>query len=63
MKKKLFFGFAVLCATQLMFTVCADNPRLIIRADDMGSSHASNEACLKSVQEGVVTSIEVMAVA
>jgi CubicO group peptidase (beta-lactamase class C family) len=63
MKKKLFLGFAVLCAAQLTFSACADNPRLIIRADDMGSSHASNEACLKSVQEGVVTSIEVMAVA
>lgn len=34
--------------------------RLIMRADDMGSSWASNEGCLKACLDGVATSIEVM---
>jgi len=37
--------------------------KLIIRADDMGSSHASNEACIETATKGIATSIEVMAVA
>ena len=36
--------------------------RLIVRADDMGSSHASNVACIESYKNGIVTSIEIMAV-
>jgi chitin disaccharide deacetylase len=35
--------------------------RLVVRADDMGSSHAANLACIQSYQEGIVRSIEVMA--
>ena len=34
--------------------------RLIVRADDMGSSHAANLACLQCYQKGIVRSIEVM---
>lgn len=37
-------------------------PRLIIRADDMGSFHASNVACLKTYRDGIISSVEVMAV-
>lgn len=33
---------------------------LIIRADDIGSSHAANLACIKSYQEGIVRSVEIM---
>jgi len=33
---------------------------LIIRADDIGSSHAANLACIKSYKEGIATSVEVM---
>ena len=33
---------------------------LIIRADDIGSSHAANLACIKSYQEGIVKSVEIM---
>lgn len=36
------------------------NPRLIIRADDMGSFRAANIACLEGYKNGVETSIEVM---
>lgn len=34
--------------------------RLIVRADDMGYSHAGNEAIVKSFTEGIATSVEVI---
>ncbi len=34
--------------------------RLIVRSDDMGAAHAINEACLRSVTEGIARSIEVL---
>lgn len=33
---------------------------LIIRGDDIGSSHAANVACIRSYTEGIMTSVEVM---
>jgi len=38
----------------------ANAPRLIVRGDDMGFSHAGNQALIKSYQQGIETSIEVM---
>ena len=35
-------------------------PRLIVRGDDMGYSHAGNEAIIKCFKEGIETSIEVI---
>ena len=37
-----------------------DRIRLIVRGDDMGSSHASNLACIEAYQNGIMTSVEVM---
>jgi len=34
--------------------------RLIIRGDDIGSSHAANVACIRSYKKGIMTSVEVM---
>ena len=34
--------------------------RLIVRGDDIGSSHAANVGCIKSYREGIVRSVEVM---
>src|SRR5687768_12468555 len=34
--------------------------RLIVRGDDMGYSHAGNEALIKCFREGIETSIEVI---
>jgi hypothetical protein len=34
--------------------------RLIIRGDDMGSCHSANIACIKSFQEGIMRSVEIM---
>ena len=38
----------------------ANAPRLIIRGDDMGYSHSGNEALIKSYNDGIETSIEVI---
>lgn len=35
--------------------------KLIVRADDIGSSHAANLACIQSYREGIARSVEVMA--
>ena len=35
-------------------------PRLIVRGDDMGYSHAGNEAIVKTYTEGIASSIELI---
>ena len=37
--------------------------RLIVRGDDIGSSQAANEACIRCYREGIVRSVEVMVAA
>ncbi len=37
-------------------------PRLIVRADDMGSFRAANIACVEGIRNGIITDIEVMPV-
>lgn len=37
-----------------------ESMRLIVRGDDIGSSHAANVACIRSCREGIVRSLEVM---
>lgn len=34
--------------------------KLIIRGDDIGSSHAANVGCIESYQNGIMTSVEIM---
>lgn len=58
--KKLLFG-SVLCASGALSAQTLP-PRLVIRADDMGSFRAANIACRESYEKGVATSVEVMAV-
>ena len=57
--KKLICG-SLLCA--VCFPVMGQNthPRLIVRADDMGSFQSSNVACMEGFKNGIETSIEVM---
>jgi predicted glycoside hydrolase/deacetylase ChbG (UPF0249 family) len=38
----------------------SDEIHLIIRADDIGSAHSANIACIKSYQEGIVKTVEIM---
>ena len=44
------------------FSAAAENSaiRLIVRGDDIGSSHAANVACIRCYREGIVRSVEVM---
>ncbi len=49
----------------MTLAACSDDgpkppPRLIVRGDDMGFSHSGNQALVKCVKEGIVTSIEVI---
>ena len=34
--------------------------KLVVRADDIGSCHAANLACIQCYREGIVRSVEVM---
>jgi hypothetical protein len=54
---------AAVCFLQNTFAAEGTNPapvRLLVRGDDIGSSHAANLACIQSCREGVVGSLEVM---
>lgn len=52
---------AGLFAMVLLCTCAQEKPiRLIVRGDDMGYSHAGNEAIMKCYKEGIQTSIEVI---
>ena len=59
MKKILFIK---LCLLLISFYPSAQQKpiRLIVRGDDMGYSHAGNEAIIKCYREGIETSIEVI---
>jgi predicted glycoside hydrolase/deacetylase ChbG (UPF0249 family) len=55
----------ILIAISLIFTnIMAQNKqgeiRLLIRADDIGSAHSANIACIKTYSEGIVKSVEIM---
>ncbi len=59
--------FAVVAAVAVLAvaSVCGDTGRkaeirLIIRADDIGSSHTANLACIDACTKGIATSVEVM---
>ena len=39
----------------------ADSIKLIVRADDIGSCHAANVACMRSFRDGIARSVEVQA--
>ena len=46
----------------LLFSIMsqAQDIKLIIRGDDIGSSHAANIGCIESYQNGIMTSVEIM---
>ncbi|AHM60761.1 hypothetical protein D770_12535 [Flammeovirgaceae bacterium 311] len=59
----LFLSLLILNCLLLVVPACGQQkqpPRLIVRADDMGFSHAANDAIMQTVKEGVATSIEVL---
>ena len=60
MKYKIHL-MALLLLFITVIVVAQDKPaRLIVRGDDMGFSHAGNEALIKCLQEGIQRSIEVI---
>jgi predicted glycoside hydrolase/deacetylase ChbG (UPF0249 family) len=63
-RRLLFLPAAVVILASLAAPVpAAESPvRLIVRGDDMGSSHASNEAVVRCFKDGVMRDVEVMAV-
>jgi len=56
--KKIVFAYLLLSLFSL--SVQSQDIQLIIRADDMGSFHAANNACVDGHQKGIITSVEVM---
>lgn len=60
---KTFLGGALACALTSAApptALAADDIRLLVRADDIGSTHASNLACIQSYQHGITRSVELM---
>ncbi|RAV98327.1 polysaccharide deacetylase family protein [Pseudochryseolinea flava] len=58
--KKIVFMMASLCLSITACTQSTKPARLIVRGDDMGFSHAGNEALIKCFKDGIETSIEVI---
>ena len=56
--KQLFFLLLFMPVTLLL--QAQNNIQLIIRGDDIGSSHAANVGCIESYQNGIMTSVEIM---
>jgi len=61
MKKTIAALLLILVSTSILAEqIPEDEIYLIIRADDIGSSHAANLACIQSFREGIARSVEVM---
>ena len=50
----------VLLFSTLLILQAQTPPKLIVRADDMGFAHSGNRALIKTLKEGIATSIEVI---
>ena len=56
----ILVGFTWSCLPGLGAAAEDSGIRLIVRGDDIGSSHAANVACIRCYREGIVRSVEVM---
>ncbi len=54
----LFFFFTISCSG--IYAQETGGIRLLIRGDDIGSSHSSNVACIESFKNGIMRSVELM---
>ncbi|MCX8108173.1 MAG: polysaccharide deacetylase family protein [Verrucomicrobiae bacterium] len=54
----IVFGIAV-CAS-VCTADASEKIRLLVRGDDIGSTHAANIACIRTYKEGIVRSVELM---
>jgi chitin disaccharide deacetylase len=61
MKKNLYFIF-LLIGVLIQYNTTAQNEkiRLLVRSDDMASSHSANVSCIEVVTKGICRSVEVM---
>ena len=57
MKKTIFSSILLLAAASASYA-----QDLVIRIDDLGSSHSANAACIDTYKNGIATSVEVMPV-
>jgi len=58
---KPFFLTLVLCLTMpFLKGQSGEEIRLIVRGDDIGSTHAANLGCIKSYRDGIMKSVEIM---
>ena len=64
MRNKALFGslFSLMLVGLTCLGTAAEDSgiRLIVRGDDIGSSHAANVACIRCYREGIARSVEVM---
>ncbi len=57
--KKFFLIFFILFST-IGILAQEKSPYLIVRGDDIGSSHSANKACIDSYMNGIMQTVEVM---
>ena len=59
--KKSLLAIVMTLLTSTLFAQEDKSISLLIRADDIGSFHAANVACIESYQNGIARSVELMA--
>jgi len=57
-KLSIVLGICILLIS--LITQAQDPPRLIIRGDDIGSTHGANLGCIQSYKDGIMQSVEIM---
>jgi len=57
---KVLFSIILFFFSTTLFAQ-TDEIQLLVRADDIGSFHAANVACIESYQNGIARSVELMA--
>jgi len=58
--KNLISGVVCVLISTFLFAQNTDEIYLIIRGDDIGSSHAANVGCIESYQDGIMQTVEIM---
>lgn len=58
--KAIFASLLIILSANLLTAQESDSPKLIVRGDDMGSTHAANLACIEAYNEGIMTAVELM---
>jgi predicted glycoside hydrolase/deacetylase ChbG (UPF0249 family) len=62
MKQITLFSFLIIVGLAITGMECRsqDEIRLIVRGDDIGSTHAANLGCIQSYREGIMRTVEIM---